>query len=270
MDPVLAAALGVLQGLTEFLPVSSSGHVSMGAFLWGVPDMPLSMVIVVHAGTLLATLLVVGRDVGQLTVRTAQGITKPAEYLKTDEGRIVAGVVVATIPTAIIGLSIKDLVEHWARSPTFIACCFLVTAVVLWTTRRSGGGDKTSLTLLAYTLIGLAQGIAVLPGISRSGMTIAAAMALGMKPGEAFRFSFLLSLPAVLGAVVLELRDPTVLASLGSAALIAGTVAAVIGWGCLLLLRRLVDGGRLYLFSFYLVPVGLGLLIWDLTRTVSP
>ncbi|RLB54377.1 MAG: hypothetical protein DRJ42_09380 [Deltaproteobacteria bacterium] len=270
MDPALAALLGALQGLTEFLPVSSSGHVSMGAFFWGVPDMSLSMVIVVHAGTLLATLLVIGRDVGQLAARTAHGLSSPAAFLKTDEGRVVAGVVLATVPTAIIGLSIKDLVEHWSRSPTFIASCFLVTAAVLWTTRRSAGGEKVSLTYVGYALIGVAQGIAVLPGISRSGMTIAAAMALGMKPGEAFRFSFLLSLPAVFGAVVLELRDPSVLASLGTAAWIAGSVATVVGWACLLLLRRLVDGGRLYAFSFYLVPVGLGLLIWDLTRTVSP
>ena len=112
-------------------------------------------------------------------------------------------------------------------------------------------------------LIGLAQSLALLPGISRSGTTIAAAMALGMRPTEAFRFSFLLSLPAILGAVVLELRDPEVLASLGLAAAVAGGVACLVGWACLLWLRRLVDQGRLWIFSLYLVPVALVLLLWN-------
>jgi len=265
MDPALAAALGALQGLTEFLPVSSSGHVSMGALLFGVPDMPLSMVIIVHAGTLLATLVIVGRDVGQLAVESVRGLRDPKAFLSTDQGRIVAGVVVATLPTAVIGLAIKDLVEAWSHLPWVVALCFITTAGILWTTRGSIGGQKTTLTYVGYALIGLAQGLAVLPGISRSGTTIAAAMLLGMKPNEAFRFSFLLSLPAVLGAVVLELRDPDVLAALGSAAWISGGVAFVVGLGALLLLRRLVDNGRLWIFSLYLIPVGIGLLIWDLT-----
>jgi undecaprenyl-diphosphatase len=265
MDPAIAAALGLLQGLTEFLPVSSSGHVSMGALLFGVPDMPLSMVIVVHAGTFVATLLVVGRDVGQLTAESVRGLRSPREFLATERGRIVMGVIVATVPTGIIGLSIKDQVETWSHSPTFVAVCFIITAAILWTTRSTNGGQKVTLTYAGYFLLGIAQGVAVLPGISRSGTTIAAAMLLGMKPGEAFRFSFLLSLPAVLGAVVLELRHPEVLSALGSAAFIAGGVATIVGWGSLLLLRRVVDSGRLWMFSLYLIPLGTGLMIWDLT-----
>ncbi len=265
MHPALAAALGALQGLTEFLPVSSSGHVSVGALLFGVPDMPLSMVIVVHAGTLVATLLVVGKDVGQLTMESAKGLADIRGFLDTDRGRIVAGVVVATLPTGIIGLAIEDLVEAWSHVPWIVAICFLGTAVILWTTRGTGAGRKTTVGYGAYFLIGLAQGLAVLPGISRSGTTIAVAMLLGMKPAEAFRFSFLLSLPAVAGAVVLELRDPSVLAELGAAAWIAGGVACAVGWVCLLLLRRVVDSGRLWIFSLYLIPVALGLLVWDLS-----
>ncbi len=264
MHPALAAALGAVQGLTEFLPVSSSGHVSVMALFFGIPDMPLSMVIVVHAGTLVATLLVVGRDVGQLTSQSLRSFTRPKAFLATDQGRLVAGVVIATLPTAVIGLAIKDLVESWSHVPWIVALCFLGTAGILWTTRGTQAGQKVTLSYGAYFLIGLAQGLAVLPGISRSGTTIAVAMLLGMKPGEAFRFSFLLSLPAVFGAVVLELRDPAVLAQLGNAAWIAGTVACVVGWGCLLLLRRVVDSGRLWIFSLYLVPVATGLLIWDL------
>jgi undecaprenyl-diphosphatase len=264
MHPALAATLGALQGLTEFLPVSSSGHVSVGALLFGVPDMPLSMVIVVHAGTLLATLLVVGKDVGQLTVESVRGIASPKAFLETERGRIVTGILIATVPTGVIGLLVKDLVESWSHIPWIVAICFLGTAVILWTTRRTQGGQNTTLSYGAYFLIGLAQGLAVLPGISRSGTTIAAAMLLGLKPAEAFRFSFLLSLPAILGAVVLELRDPSVLARLGSAAWIAGGVALVVGWGSLLLLRRVVDSGRLWIFSLYLVPMAIALLVWDL------
>ena len=113
-------------------------------------------------------------------------------------------------------------------------------------------------------LIGVAQGLAVLPGISRSGTTIAAAMLLGMRAPEAFRFSFLLSLPAVGGAVILQLAEPGALAELGAPALIAGSVALVTGYGALRLLRHVVMTGRLWIFAAYLVPAGLGLIVWSM------
>ncbi len=259
----MAAAIGALQGLTEFLPVSSSGHVSLGAMLFGVPDMPLSMVVVVHAGTLLATLLVVGRDVGQLGVETVRGLRSPRAFLETEQGKIVAGVVVATIPTAVMGLALEDRVRSFGHEPAVIGAFLLGSAVAVLSTLR-GAGDKKALGLAAYLLIGVAQGLAVMPGLSRSGTTIAAGILLGLSAAEAFRFSFLLSLPAVLGAVVLELSKPGALSMLGLPALVAGTVALVVGYVALRLLRRIVTQGRFWAFAIYLVPLGIGLIAWEL------
>ena len=264
MDPLVAAALGALQGLTEFLPVSSSGHVSLGAMLFGIPDMPLAMVVVVHAGTLIATLMVVGRDVGQLTVETARGLGRPREFLATEQGRIVAGVLLATIPTAIMGLYLEDRVAEWSHVPWIIGVFLLCSAVAVLSTLK-GAGEKEVLPLWAYTLIGVAQGLAVMPGLSRSGTTIAAGILLGLSGPQAFRFSFLLSLPAVTGAVLLELVKPGALESLGYPALIAGTVALGVGYVALRLLRHIVVQGRFWAFALYLVPLGLGLILWSYT-----
>jgi len=265
MDPGVAAALGALQGLTEFLPVSSSGHVALGAMLFGIADMPLSMVVVVHAGTLIATLLVVGPDVWELTRDTARGIRDPRAFLSTDQGRIVAGLVVATLPTAAMGLLLEDRVEQWAHSRWIIGACLLASAVAVLSTLR-GGGQERVLGLAPYFVIGVVQGLAVLPGLSRSGSTIAAAMLLGMHAPEAFRFSFLLSLPAVTGAVILQLAEPGALTQLGAPALIAGGVALVTGYFALRLLRHAVMTGRLWAFALYLIPVGLGLVAWDVVQ----
>lgn len=258
----MAAAIGALQGLTEFLPVSSSGHVSLGAMLLGVPDMPLSMVVVVHAGTLLATLLVVGRDVGRLGVETARGLGRPADFIASDQGRVVAGVVVATLPTVAMALLLQDHVEDWSHEPRIIGACLLGSAAAVMATLK-GAGDRKILGLGAYLLIGVAQGLAIMPGLSRSGTTIAAGILLGLSAPEAFRFSFLLSLPAVLGAALLELTKPNALATLGTPALIAGAVALVVGYLALRLLRRIVVQGRFWAFALYLVPLGVGLIVWD-------
>lgn len=264
LHPFVAAVLGALQGLTEFLPVSSSGHVAVGALLFGIPDMPLSMVVVVHVGTLLATLAVVGKDVFHLTADAAKQLTtNPRGYIETDEGKTVIGVIAATLPTAVIGLLIKDHVEAFSHQPMAVGAFLVASAAIVWTTRRRHGA-ATALTVKQAFLVGLAQGVAVLPGISRSGTTIAAAMWLGLSGPQAFRFSFLLSLPAILGAVILQLSDPGALAALGQAAVIAGTVAAVVGVAALLLLRRMVARGQLWVFALYLVPVGILLMLWPL------
>jgi undecaprenyl-diphosphatase len=226
--------------------------------------MPLAMVVVVHAGTLIATLLVVGRDVGQLTVETARGLGRPREFLASDQGRLVAGVVVATIPTAIMGLYLKDRVEAWSHVPWIIGVFLLCSAVAVLSTLK-GAGAKNVLPLWGFILIGIAQGCAVMPGLSRSGTTIAAGILLGLSGPEAFRFSFLLSLPAVTGAVLLELLKPGAFAALGYPALIAGVVALLVGYVALRLLRHIVVQGRLWAFALYLVPLGLGLILWSYT-----
>lgn len=258
-----ATILGAVQGATEFLPVSSSGHIGLTAMLLGVSaDLPLSMVVLLHFGTLVATVAVFAKDLGGLTKSTWTGLRAgPREYLGTEDGRIVAGVIVASIPTALIGLTLESRVEELSHVGWIIGLGLIGTSVMLMSTRR-GGGEILALPLSKAFVVGVAQGVAVLPGVSRSGTTIAVAMMLGMSGAAAFRFSFLLSLPAVAGATLLSLRHTEELAALGSSAVAGAVVAMVVGLGALLLLRTLVNQGRLWTFAIYLIPLGLGLVGW--------
>ncbi len=259
-----ALALGAVQGVTEFLPISSDGHLAVAAWLFGVRDMPLSWVVLLHAGTLIATFIVFGQDIVNALLdlgRRAQGAAA------SDRGsvKLVTAILVATLPTGIIGLALHDRVESWAHVPWIVGACFLITAVAVWTTRFSWSPEtREYVGIKAALLIGVAQGLAVLPGVSRSGITIATAMWLGVRPQEAFRFSFLLSLPAIGGALLLELIRPKGILSLDSMAWLSAVTAGVIGYGALRALREIVARGRFWVFSVYLVPLGLGILAWDL------
>jgi undecaprenyl-diphosphatase len=263
------AWLGLLQGLTEFLPVSSSGHVIVGGWVFGrdgEDSVPLSFVILVHAATLLATCVVLGPDLWRLARETIQGLRRPTAYLRTDAGRTMLGVVVATVPTGVVGLLLAPRLGAWSEHPALVGASFLVTAASLMATRAVATDATRSvprLSLGAFLLIGLAQGLAVMPGVSRSGATIVVGMAVGLSAVEAFRFSFLLSIPAIVGATVLELRDLDELGALGTGATVGAGVAFASGLLALLVLRRLVVAGRLWIFAVYLIPLGLGLIAWE-------
>lgn len=263
LDLGSAAILGAVQGATEFLPVSSSGHIGLTAMLLDVSaDLPLSMVVLLHFGTLVATVAVFGKDLGLLTKSTWNGLRGgPREYLASDDGKVVAGIVVASVPTALIGLTLESRVEEYSHIGWVIGLGLLVTTALLVTTRRSGG-DLLALPLSRAFLVGVAQGVAVLPGVSRSGTTIAVAMMLGMSGPAAFRFSFLLSMPAVAGATLLSARHIEELRGLGASAVVGAVVAAAVGFAALLWLRSLVNQGRLWTFAIYLLPLGLGLVGW--------
>ncbi|MFT5359057.1 MAG: undecaprenyl-diphosphatase [Polyangiales bacterium] len=271
LDATSAMALGAVQGLTEFLPVSSSGHVAIGALLFGLEEAGPSLSIVLHLGTLVATLLLFRKDVAGLFVATGRAVAKPSSLRDSEDGRTLARIFIASIPTAVIGLLVKDHVEEWSRFPWIVGACLLVSAVLVITTRRSGvdGDAKKEISLSAALIVGVVQGIAVLPGISRSGATIAAAMMLGMAGASAFRFSFLLSLPAVAGAALLLLLKDNAFASVPPVLWLGGFVALVVGLFSLVLLRRVVNEGRFWAFSLYLVPVGIGLIVYDLWAGAS-
>lgn len=255
MSLAIAALLGAIQGLTEFLPVSSSGHVTLGAVLFQLKDLSIGAVLIVHIGTLLATLLVLRREVAAAIASFVTNLSSP---LATAESREAIGVIIGTIPTAIIGLALRDWVESVADNPHAIAVAFLITAALLVTTRVQLA-RRDDVPLWAYFVIGIVQGIAVFPGISRSGSTIAAAMLLGIRANVAFRISFLLSIPAIAGATLLEAGHGGL--RIDTAAMVSGIVAFVTGWGALLLLRNLVTHGRLWWFALYLAPLAIAVLL---------
>jgi undecaprenyl-diphosphatase len=274
METTWIALLGVVQGATEFLPVSSSGHLAAGQLLLAGKGLepgaaqPLTLEILLHLATFLAVVVFFRREVGAAlggAVRGARALLRGrlGSATETDEGvNLAAAVVVGSVPTAFLGLALKEPASTLGNDPTRLGLTFLGCAAALAASRWWAGGGRR-LDWKAALVVGLVQGIAVLPGISRSGVTIAAGLALGLEREEAARFSFLLSLPAILGAAILEL-DPEALASdpRAFAYLLGGGAAFITGLAALALLIRIVKQGRFWLFAPYVAAVGLALIIF--------
>ena len=194
IDALTAAALGALQGLTEFLPVSSSGHVAIGAHFFEIHENSLALVILLHLGTLLATVLLFRSDIASLATESVAALREPSRFRATPEGRALVAIAIATIVTAALGWSLRDLAEAFAEDLTLVGYGFLISAAALIASGVARG-TRYEVSWTQAIAVGLAQGMAVLPGVSRSGVTIAIAMLLGVQGSAAFRFSFLVSLP---------------------------------------------------------------------------
>ncbi|MCP4676047.1 MAG: undecaprenyl-diphosphate phosphatase [Deltaproteobacteria bacterium] len=269
MEILWITLLGVVQGATEFLPVSSSGHLAAGQLLiarvqpgTSLAAQPLTLEILLHLATFLAVIVYFRREVWaglQGGGRGAIGLLKGnlGKLAKEDDGvNLALAVVVGTIPTAIIGLFMKNPASIVSESPVSLGFSFIGCACLLFASRWWPGGRRR-LSLRIALLIGLVQGIAVIPGISRSGATIAVGLALGLEREDAARFSFLLSLPAILGAALLELDFESLGADENTIAYLLGGIAAfAVGLAALHLLIRLVRSGRFWLFAPYVGAVG--------------
>ncbi len=264
-----ALILGAVQGLTEFLPVSSSGHVALGQRLFGMREGNLTLSVMLHAGTLLATIVVLRRRVATVVVDTLAFARdrSPSDARPGARDALVVGL--ASLPTGVAGLALRDAIERWSGSLSIVGGGFVVTTLLLVSTRFVRASDRPVPTWLGALALGVAQSVALLPGISRSGTTIVAALWLGVRPDRAFELSMLMSLPAVLGATLLEARhllsDPS-----GAGVALAGAgVAFVVGAFALRLLRGLVDRGRLSWFALWVGPVALLTLAVAARQTVG-
>lgn len=265
MDPLgLAVLLGAVQGVTEFLPISSDGHLAIANLVVGAHEPDLAGTLVMHLGTVLATVLVLRNETASLLVEALRALREGDRAHPSL--RTAAAVVAGSVPTAAIGLGLHDVVEETSKDLRAVAAFLLVTAACVLSTRFTGKGRDEVPSLRVAFLVGVVQGLAVLPGWSRSGSTIAAAMALGLSPAASFRFSFLLSLPAIVGASLLELRHPAARAGLGIDDAVAAVVAFAVGVFALLLLRRVVARGRFDWFAAYLFPLALALLLLPSTN----
>lgn len=255
------AILGIVQGLTEFLPISSDGHLALGQKLLQTGG-NLEMTVLLHAGTLLATLLVFRNDVLGLCKEFLSVVKDPSRRKTEPVAMEGIGVLIASIPTAIMGLLLKKRVEAWSHVPWIVAVCFLGTGLVLIASRMGKERAEFRWTPARAFILGIAQGAAVLPGLSRSACTIATALLLGAPPRDAFRFSFLLSLPAVSGALLLELKEPGALARAGGIdGIIGAIVAFFVGLGALYALRGVVSRGKLWIFALYVIPLAVITLV---------
>jgi undecaprenyl-diphosphatase len=259
-----ALGLGVLQGVTEFLPISSSGHLVLAQNLWpGLTGSHLLFDVVVHLGTVAAILWVFRRRVGRL-LRALWTLALGGGTAGSVDSRWLALIVVASVPTAVIGLGLRDLVEGMQTEPAAVGAALLVTAGLLVVAERVGSRsrDEAQLRWVDAVIVGTAQGLAVIPGISRSGATVAAALVRNTRAEVAVEFSMLISIPAVLGANLLEgTRAGASALSAQAVPLVVGFLAAfVVGALSLHALRWVVSRRKLLPFAAYCGVAGLGAL----------
>jgi undecaprenyl-diphosphatase len=255
-----AIVLGILQGLTEFLPVSSDGHLALAQMLLDVEGGGLTLSVLLHTGTLLATIVYFRQRIGKVLLELWQHVRRGRLPAPSSAGWDAILVLVATVPTGLIGLALRDVVAEWTEEPLATGIGFVITACLLTSTLWAKPGIEVAPTLAGALLLGLAQGLAVAPGVSRSGVTIVTALWLGIRSERAFEFSMLMSVPAVAAAVLLELLEGDSMAG-HTFTLMAGAVTAfAVGLIALWLLRRVVSRGNLAWFALWVLPVGLATL----------
>ncbi len=262
-----AGFLGLVQGLTEFIPVSSTAHLRLAPTLVGQPDAGAAYTAVIQLGTLLAVIVYFARDLGQFAGAL---VTHPLG----DEARLPWLIVVGTLPIVILGLVLKKHIESDLRSLYVIAGALIGVGIVMAIIDQvSGNGERTlaQFTLKDAILIGLAQTCALVPGVSRSGATICMALLLGFARAPAARFSFLLSIPAVAGAGILEARSA--FGTLGSSAIPALAIgvgtAAVVGYASIAWFMKWLGSHQLLPFAIYRVIAGLALIAALVTKLID-
>lgn len=251
-----ALVLGVLQGLTEFLPVSSSGHLVIAQHFFGISEGVLAFNVAVHLGTLLAVLVALRDDV----MLVLAGLRPGSDSQARSGRRLIWLLIIGTIPAGVVGLLLGDVITGFFSSIAVTGAMLLVTGTLLFASEkaRPEGRRLRSLRNSDALVIGCAQALAVMPGLSRSGTTISAGLARGVVGEDAARFSFLLAIPVILGAAVLEL-PATLRAGTGPAlpVIAVGMVtSAITGYLAIAILRRFIRQGRLRVFAYYTWTVG--------------
>ncbi len=289
MSIIQSVLLGILQGIAEFLPISSSGHLALVQALFNLDDVPLLYDVILHLATLLAVVIYFrvkiwkllccfGRWIARRPVPQLQQETEEQDLLCGNDAlgrKTIIAIIFATLVTGIIGIFTSKLIPEL---PLKVTCAgFIVTAALLvfssvWEKKRNSASEqepaidkKQGITIIQSLFIGFMQGVGTLPGISRSGSTIAGAQLAGVDRKAAGEFSFIVSIPAILGAFILEAKDlDKVGASVGAGAVAAGFIAAfAAGYISLALLMKLIRKGKLEWFAAYLVPLGiLGLIFF--------
>lgn len=253
MTTLEAIFLGLIQGVTEFLPVSSSGHLVLSEWILAFDNVPVSYYILLHAATLIAVVVYFRKQLKNIS--------------KGELGLLFVG----SLPAGLVGLVFKNPIQTYLFRPEFAVVGLIFTGFVLLLSRWHKSDSKskmttrlTSITYQQALIIGLAQAIAIMPGVSRSGTSVVAGLLLGLSPQQAFTFSFLLSIPAISGATLLSL-DQWSAYSLNPVATLSGLAAAlIVGLISLQLLDRMIKRQKLWYFSIYcfILAIGVGTLLW--------
>ena len=269
MSLLSSILLGLIQGLAEFLPISSSGHLAIAEHFLGqagVPATPDFFDVLLHLGTLVAVFVAYWKDIRDMIVELIDGVRDLAHGTTPTPmppaRRLILLIIVATVPLFAV-LPIKDWIEGLSDNIYFVAGALIVTGFLLFASDRVKKGRKAewSARLLDVFLVGVAQAIATCPGISRSGTTITAGCFVGFDRKFAVRFSFLMSIPAILGANILTLKDAitenTIIVSEIPVYLVGVAVAAVVGYACIRLLKMIAGKGKFGWFAYYCWAAGL-------------
>lgn len=278
MDWIQALIMGIFQGLTEYLPVSSSGHLALAAKMLNIsdPEKIMSLTIAVHVATVFSTLVVLWKEIAWLF----KGLFKfDSSYPRSpygikslnEEQNYALNIIVSMIPVGIVGLCFKDTVEEFFSSLTVVGVCLLATATLLTFSYFARPRKKEYISQKDAFIIGLAQAVAVLPGLSRSGSTIGTGLLLGDNKEKLAQFSFLMVIPPILGEAALNIKDmiemgvTEAMAGITPITLIVGFVSAFIT-GCLAckLMINLVKKGKMIYFAIYCAIVGCATLIYTL------
>ena len=276
MSLLSAILLGLIQGVTEFLPISSSGHLAIAENLLhmsGSSEVPGFFDVLLHLGTLVAVFIAYWSDIREMVIELFYGVRDLAQRSTPTPApparRLILLIIVGTLPLFAV-LPIKDAVESLSGNMYFVAGALLVTGCLLFASDRVRPGRKTekSATLLDVLLRGVAQAIATCPGISRSGTTITAGCFVGFERRFAVRYSFLMSIPAILGANILSLKDAVtdIIWADVPVYLVGVAVAAAVGYVCIRLLKMIADKGKFGFFAYYCWAVGIVTLILTLVQ----
>ena len=266
LDILSAIILGAVQGISEFLPISSSGHLVLVPALLGI-ETGLAFDTILHIGTLVAIFTFFWKDIINMIkgfILSIIDLTEGVDIFKRElyrvpEKRFAWLIIVGTIPTGIMGILLKDAIETIFRGTLFVGIFLLVTAAVLYYSERHSSGQITQkdMSFKQALIVGICQGLAVFPGISRSGSTIASGLCLGLNREYAARYSFLLSIPAVIGAGLIQIKDIATLDASVSV-LLAGFISSVIfGYLSIKLLMKMIKGWSLDIFAYYCTIIGI-------------
>jgi len=262
MSVLQAVILGVVQGITEFLPVSSSGHLLVLKHLFGLSEVPILFDVLLHIATLAVVIIVFRRRIGQILAAIGRWIARRHVREDMENLRLAVVVIIASFFTGVMGVAISELDFAW--DPRVAGALFMVTAAILIASHFSKG--TTGYATVGFkeaAISGIAQGFGVFPGISRSGITISGALFAGLSREKAGEFAFIISIPAIIGALGLTLTDAGELsATVSPVALIAGVVTSfLVGLASIMVLLRIVRSAKLWVFAIYLVPLGIATIL---------
>lgn len=274
---IKAVILGLVQGLAEFLPISSSGHLALLQYFFGIEgDSVLLFTVLLHVGTLVSVFIIYWKDIVELVLElgrvikdlvTGQGL----QVNKNETRRLGVMIIVATIPTALIGLFFNDLFESFYSNLLPIGIGLLLTGTLLFVAQRMGAANKDVLRMNYRNaiFIGVMQGLAITPGISRSGSTLFGGLLTGLDRAFAVKFAFLISIPSILGSFLMELPEAIKMGTDGlplGPILVGMAVAALSGFFAIKVMIRVVTAKKLTIFSAYTWGLGAFVVLYTIIR----